>query len=53
MEVPGLDAIGIGRFDLAQSLGYEGQMDHPDVVGALETMTRKARERGIDTIAAD
>ncbi|WP_448089339.1 HpcH/HpaI aldolase family protein [Pseudomonas azerbaijanoccidentalis] len=30
-EVPGVDGIVLGAFDLAQELGYLGQPNHPDV----------------------
>jgi 4-hydroxy-2-oxoheptanedioate aldolase len=38
--VPGLDVAIVGIFDLAVSLGYPGQLDHPDVQAAVATVER-------------
>jgi 2-keto-3-deoxy-L-rhamnonate aldolase RhmA len=35
LQVPGVDAIFIGRFDLSIDLGVPGQIDHPDMVDAM------------------
>jgi 4-hydroxy-2-oxoheptanedioate aldolase len=42
LEVPHIDLFFIGRYDLAQSLGLESDVRHPDVV--------KAFDSAIDTI---
>jgi 4-hydroxy-2-oxoheptanedioate aldolase len=52
IEVPKIDAIMMGPFDLSQSLGYPGQTNHPAVVGKIEEMVRKLRAKNIDTVAA-
>jgi 4-hydroxy-2-oxoheptanedioate aldolase len=36
--VPGIDALLIGTSDLTMEMGISGQLDHPDVVKAYETI---------------
>ena len=43
-SVEGLDALMIGPYDLSASLGRTGQLDHPDVVAAINEI-RTACER--------
>ncbi len=38
VAVEGIDSIVIGPADLANSMGYLGQLDHPDVVAAFGTV---------------
>jgi 4-hydroxy-2-oxoheptanedioate aldolase len=47
MQVDGIDILFIGPYDLSQSLGVPGQVDHPDVTGQMENIVNKAREKGI------
>lgn len=42
----GVDGIFIGPADLAASMGLLGQQDHPDVVSAVLTSIRAAKEAG-------
>jgi 4-hydroxy-2-oxoheptanedioate aldolase len=42
----------IGPNDFAQSLGYPGQPDHPEVVKTMQEITRRIREAG-RTMQAD
>jgi 4-hydroxy-2-oxoheptanedioate aldolase len=44
--VPGIDIVMIGTNDLAMALGRPGQYDHPDVVGAYETVAAACRRHG-------
>ena len=46
LTVPGIDLFGIGPNDLAQSLGYPGQLDHPEVLKATQEMTRRIHQAG-------
>jgi 4-hydroxy-2-oxoheptanedioate aldolase len=46
-----MDAVFIGAFDLAQSMGLNGQMHHPDVMAALEPLLQKAKARHIPIFA--
>lgn len=41
LAVPGVDGYMIGPYDLSASMGLAGQLDHPDVLVAVETV-RKA-----------
>lgn len=51
LQVPGIDAIVPGPFDLAQAMGHNGDMRHPDVVAALSKVVQSARSRNVETIA--
>ena len=41
LAVPGLDGIVIGPQDLAGSMGYMGQPNHPEVLAVMETIIAK------------
>lgn len=45
--VPGIGAIFIGPSDLSISYGLPGQLDHPDVAGAMRKVLAVCKERGI------
>lgn len=47
LRVDGVDAIFVGPSDLAASMGYLGQQNHPEVVAAVEHVIRAAREAGV------
>lgn len=51
LDVPGIAAIVPGPFDLAQAMGHNADMSHPDVVAALRRVVGAARKRGIDAVA--
>lgn len=57
IQVPHVDVILLGAFDLSQSLGLPGQMDHPLVQNTLNIMINKALARkialGTVTVAID
>jgi len=36
VQVPGLDAVLVGPYDLSASMGLPGQIDHPDVKAAIQ-----------------
>jgi 4-hydroxy-2-oxoheptanedioate aldolase len=44
--VPGIDLCSIGPNDFAQSLGYPGQPDHPEVVKTMQEIARRIRRAG-------
>jgi 2-keto-3-deoxy-L-rhamnonate aldolase RhmA len=46
LSVPGIDLFSIGPNDFAQSLGYPGQPDHPEVVKTMQDITRRIRQAG-------
>ena len=50
IQVPGIDAIVMGPFDLSQSLGHPGEITHPEVVSRIEGMFQKTRAKGIDMV---
>jgi 2-dehydro-3-deoxyglucarate aldolase len=43
VQVPGIDGILIGPYDLSASLGRLGEVTHPDVVAAIERVTQACR----------
>ncbi|MBF4694745.1 HpcH/HpaI aldolase family protein [Fusibacter ferrireducens] len=47
LDVPGIDMVVLGPFDLSHSLGHPGQWDHPEVIEALKTVSSAARKRNI------
>lgn len=47
LKVEGIDIIFIGPYDLSQSLGVPGQINHPLVVEAMNKIVKKARSLGI------
>ena len=46
-SVDGVDAIFIGPYDLSASLGRMGQLDHPEVLAAIEKITVACKGRGM------
>jgi hypothetical protein len=46
LSVPGIDLYSIGPNDFAQSLGYPGQPNHPEVVKPMHEITRRIRQAG-------
>lgn len=46
-RVPGLDAIFVGPYDLSQSLGIPGQLDHPRLLEAMDACIRTIRSAGL------
>lgn len=49
LAVPGLDVLFVGPNDLAQSLGFPGQPNHPDVVKAVDQVVAACKNAGIHT----
>ncbi|MFH0844686.1 MAG: aldolase/citrate lyase family protein [Pseudomonadota bacterium] len=47
LQVPGVDIVFLGPYDLSQSLGMPGQVDDPAVVGKMEEVIFKAKEKKI------
>ena len=46
-SVQGVDAIFVGPYDLSASLGRMGQLDHPDVLAAIEKITVACKARSM------
>jgi len=45
VEVEGIDAVFIGPYDLSASMGLMGQVDHPQVVEAIDRVGRACQQR--------
>jgi len=45
LSVPGIDIIFVGPYDLSQSLGLIGQIDHPRVMEEISKVIWKARSK--------
>jgi 2-dehydro-3-deoxyglucarate aldolase/4-hydroxy-2-oxoheptanedioate aldolase len=41
--VPGIDVLWIGLYDLANSLGLAGQLNHPDILAAIDRVLAACR----------
>jgi 4-hydroxy-2-oxoheptanedioate aldolase len=46
LEVEGIDIVFVGVYDLSQSVGRPGEVDHPQVQDLLERVCTRCRERG-------
>ena len=40
LDVPGIDVVFVGPYDLSSSLGHVGEIDHPEVVAAIKEIIR-------------
>ncbi len=47
LEVKGLDVIFLGPYDLSQSCGVPGEVNHPIVVEKMKEAVKMASERGV------
>jgi 2-keto-3-deoxy-L-rhamnonate aldolase RhmA len=47
VQVEGIDAVLLGPYDLAASLGKMGQVDDPEVTGAIDRITAACQAAGI------
>ena len=47
LKVEGIDIIFIGPYDLSQSLGVPGQINHPKVINEMNGIVKYARSLGI------
>ncbi len=57
LTVPGIDATLIGPYDLSASMGIAGQLDHPDLLKAQETLVEACKKHkvpaGIHVVPVD
>jgi 2-keto-3-deoxy-L-rhamnonate aldolase RhmA len=44
---PGVDVLLVGANDLSMELGIPGELDHPKMIEALETVVRACKENGV------
>ena len=47
VQVEGIDAVLLGPYDLAASLGKMGQVDDPEVTGAIDRITAACQDAGL------
>ena len=47
LETEGLDVLFVGPTDLHQSMGYGGQLGHPEVEAVIQQVVDATRDRGI------
>ena len=47
LAVPGIDATFIGPYDLSASMGLPGQISHPDVLEAQQTLLAACKRHGV------
>ncbi len=47
LSTPGCDAVFIGPNDLSLSMGFPGQLDHPEVVQAMDDILACARKHNV------
>lgn len=47
VQVPGVDAVLIGPYDLSASLGHTGKLDHPSVVQAIDRIVETCQAAGM------
>jgi 2-dehydro-3-deoxyglucarate aldolase len=46
LSVPGIDAYIIGPYDLSGSIGHPGELDHPEVLSAIDRVKESGRRLG-------
>ncbi len=49
ISVTGLDIVFIGPYDLSQSLGFAGEINHPVVINEMKRIIEKCQAKGILT----
>ena len=47
LDVPGIDVVFVGPYDLSSSLGHVGEIDHPEVVACIKEIIAKGKEKGV------
>lgn len=47
VQVPGLDAVLVGPYDLSASMGLPGQVDHPEVKAAIQRVADVCKGAGM------
>lgn len=47
LQVPGLDVVFLGPYDLSQSMGILGQVDHPRLRSVMEGVVSACRAAGV------
>ena len=47
LDVPGIDVVFVGPYDLSSSLGHVGEVDHPEVIACIQSIIEKANAKGM------
>lgn len=47
LDVAGFDVLFVGPYDLSQSVGKPGEVDHPEVLQLIGAIAEKAEKKGI------
>lgn len=47
LDVPGIDVLFVGPYDLSSSLGHVGEIDHPEVIACIQGIIEKANAKGV------
>ena len=47
VAIKDIDAILIGPYDLSANLGYTGELDHPEVVRAIQKVERACKQKNV------
>ena len=47
LDVPGIDVVFVGPYDLSSSLGHVGEVNHPDVIACIQGIIEKANAKGV------
>lgn len=52
LDVPGIDVLFVGPYDLSSSLGHVGEIDHPEVIACIQGIIEKANAKGVKLAAS-
>ena len=47
VKIEGVDAILVGPYDLSANLGYTGEIEHPEVIAAIEKVTNACKQANV------
>jgi 4-hydroxy-2-oxoheptanedioate aldolase len=47
LDVPGIDIVFMGPFDMSVSAGFQGNVAHPEILGAMEKILEACRKRKV------
>ncbi len=47
LDVPGVDVVFVGPYDLSSSLGHVGDIEHPEVLAYIQKVIDKAAAKGV------
>ena len=47
LDVPGIDVVFVGPYDLSSSLGHVGDIEHPEVLSYIEKVIKQAAAKGV------